>query len=78
MYSLDSFICYIGEKGCNGDGIETPEFLNDEQMFNYVSSLLLKVLHDCEPLLTVSGVLEGRGVYRDSGGGGWVMEGEGG
>lgn len=23
-------------------------------MFNYVSSLLLKVLHDCEPLLTVS------------------------
>ena len=30
-------------------------------MFNYVSSLLLKVLHDCEPLLTVSSVL-GEGV----------------
>ena len=44
-----------------GDGIpqttgsvETPEFLNDQQMFNYVSSMLLKVLHDCEPLLGVS------------------------
>ncbi len=36
------------------DGVETPEFLNDEQMHNYVSSLLLKVMHDCEPLLTVS------------------------
>ncbi len=33
--------------------VETPEFLNDQQMFNYVSSLLLKVLHDCEPLLGV-------------------------
>ena len=34
--------------------VETPEFLNDQQMFNYVSSMLLKVLHDCEPLLGVS------------------------
>ena len=34
--------------------VETPEFLNDQQMFNYVSSTLLKVLHDCEPLLGVS------------------------
>ena len=43
--------------------VETPEFLNDQQMFNYVSSTLLKVLHDCEPLLGVSVINEILGKY---------------